>query len=74
MVTDGGYGFTTSFFPDAKTSSYRVHPNGSLRLLDATAKTTTVTKGASDMSLSRDSRYLYQLNSLPAHQRLRGRG
>lgn len=63
VTDDGRYGFTTSFFPDARISSYRVRPNGSLRLLDATANTGKVRKGASDMSLSRDSKYLYQLNS-----------
>ncbi len=38
-------------------------PNGGLELLNATANTDNVDQGASDISLSQDSRYLYQLNS-----------
>lgn len=64
VVTDSGkYGFTTSFFPDARISSYLVRPDGGLTLLNATANTANVETGASDMALSRNSKYLYQLNS-----------
>jgi 6-phosphogluconolactonase (cycloisomerase 2 family) len=64
VVTDSGkYGFTTSFFPDTRISSYLVRPDGGLTLLNATANTVNVETGASDMALSRNSKYLYQLNS-----------
>jgi len=61
VTDDGRYGFTTSFFPDARISSYLVGEDGSLELLEAVAA--GVQTGASDMSLSRESDYLYQLNS-----------
>lgn len=64
VVTDNGkFGYTASFFPDARISLYAVGRDGSLSLLDATANTENVETGASDMSLSRNSKYLYQLNS-----------
>lgn len=76
MVTDDGRtGFVTSFFepnnPDllfpesdqngSRISSYRINPDGSLELLDPIAFDPA--QGASDLALSRNSRYLYQLNS-----------
>ncbi len=61
VTDDGRYGYSTSFFPDARISSYLVGTNGSLELLEATAA--SVSTGASDISLSRDSDHLYQLNS-----------
>jgi len=65
VVTDNGkIGFTTSFFGGGRISSYRVGSNGSLELIDGAAADATVTDGASDLALSRNSRYLYQLNSL----------
>ncbi len=64
VITDNGkYGYATSFFGTGRISSYRVGSDGSLRLLDATAADVEVQPGASDLSLSRDSRFLYQLNS-----------
>ncbi|MEJ7812021.1 MAG: beta-propeller fold lactonase family protein [Gemmatimonadaceae bacterium] len=63
ITDDGKYGFATSFFGDGRISSYLVKPNGGLELLNATANTDQVDQGASDISLSEDSRYLYQLNS-----------
>lgn len=77
VATDNGrYGFTTSFFspnnpaqpfPESdqngsRISSYRINRrNGSLELLDPIAFDPP--QGASDLALSRNSRYLYQLNS-----------
>jgi 6-phosphogluconolactonase len=75
VTDDGQYGFTTSFFdpnnPDqpfpesgrngSRISSYRINPNGSMELVEAIAF--DAKQGASDQALSRDSRYLYQLNS-----------
>lgn len=65
VVTDDGtlLGFTTSFFGGGRISSYAVGSDGSLELLIADADP-DVHDGASDLSLSGDSRYLYQLNSL----------
>ena len=65
VVTDNGkYGFSTSFLADGRISSYRVHRDGSLELREADAGDDQVRTGASDLSLSTFSRYLYQLNSL----------
>lgn len=76
VVTDNGkYAFTTSFFepnnpaapfPESqrngsRISSYRVDRDGTLELLEAVAF--DAAQGASDMSLSRNSKFLYQLNS-----------
>jgi len=66
VTDDGKYGYTTSFFGEGQISSYRVGDNGSLRLLQAKAADPAegeVHTGASDLALSRYSRYLYQLNS-----------
>ena len=60
---DGTVGFATSFFADGRISSYAVGADGSLALLQADADP-DVDNGASDLSLSGDSRYLYQLNAL----------
>lgn len=58
---DGRYAYSTSFFGDGRISSYRITPGG-LQLQDDDVSG-RVTLGASDISLSRDSRFLYQLNS-----------
>ena len=63
VTDDGTLGFTTSFFGGGRISSYAVGSNGSLQLLTADLEV-DVHDGASDLSLSGDSRYLYQLNSL----------
>ena len=60
---DGTVGFTTSFYAEGRISSYAVGADGSLELLQADADP-DVHNGASDLSLSGDSRYLYQLNAL----------
>jgi 6-phosphogluconolactonase (cycloisomerase 2 family) len=63
VITDNGrYGYTTSFFADGRISAYRILPGGGLELLEADAGE-NVDQGAADLSLSRDSRYLYQLNA-----------
>ena len=69
VTDDQRLAFTTSFFGDGRISSYEVDGTGLLRLIDpvATASDSSddgVNTGASDLALSRDSAYLYQLNSL----------
>lgn len=61
LTDDGRYAYVTNF-GSGDISSYRVDPDGELRLLDATAA--RVGHGASDEALSDDSRYLYARNSL----------
>ena len=62
-ITDNNkYAFTSSFGDDGGVSSYRVSPDGSLELLNSQAA--TVGSGSSDVTLSRDSRFLYVKNSL----------
>ena len=63
VTDDGRHGYTTSFFGDGRISVYRIAPGGALELQEADAAR-RVDVGASDISLTRDSRYLYQLNSL----------
>lgn len=63
ITDDGRYAYTTSFFADGRISSYRVMPGGGLELLEADAGGPDVTQGAADISLSADSRFLYQLNA-----------
>ncbi len=62
ITDDGRYGFATSFFGEGRISSYRVGPGGELALLEADAGE-AAGLGASDITLSRNSRHLYQLNS-----------
>lgn len=70
VITDSQtIGFTTSFFGEGQISSYEVDEIGLVRLIDSVATgpnavDDNVAPGASDMSLSGDSHYLYQLNSL----------
>jgi 6-phosphogluconolactonase (cycloisomerase 2 family) len=62
ITDDNKLAFTSSFGDDGGISSYRVEPDGNLVLLDAQAA--TVGSGSSDVTLSRDSKYLYVKNSL----------
>jgi len=62
ITDDGRYGYASSFFGDGRISIYRVD-GGRLVLLEADASS-DVAAGASDLALSRDSRYLYSLNSI----------
>lgn len=65
VVTDNQqYAYATSFFGGGRISSYNVAANGALTLLNGTAADANVADGASDLALSRNSVYLYQLNSL----------
>ncbi|CAN5847795.1 hypothetical protein BH23ACT10_BH23ACT10_23900 [soil metagenome] len=66
---DGALGFTTSFFADGRISSYRLDDVGIVELIDPVATSDDaaaddVAMGASDIALSGDSGYLYQLNSI----------
>ncbi|MEO7522256.1 MAG: hypothetical protein ABIW79_10605 [Gemmatimonas sp.] len=64
VVTDNGvYGYTTSFFEGGRISLYQVGTNGSLSLVQTNADHGAAGTGASDMALSLESDYLYQLNS-----------
>jgi 6-phosphogluconolactonase (cycloisomerase 2 family) len=62
ITDDNKLAFTSSFGDDGGISSYRVDPDGSLKLLRSQAATTG--GGSSDLTLSDDSRYLYAKNSL----------
>jgi 6-phosphogluconolactonase (cycloisomerase 2 family) len=62
ITDDGRYGYATSFFGMGQISIYRTRDGGGLELLQANASF-GVPMGASDISLSRDSRFLYQLNA-----------
>ncbi len=64
VTDDGRYGFTASFFGPGRLSSYRIGVDGSLRLLQPKAAGARVKQGASDLSLSGDSRLLYSRNSV----------
>jgi 6-phosphogluconolactonase (cycloisomerase 2 family) len=62
ITDDNKLAFASSFGDDGAISSYRVAPDGSLVLLRSQAATPG--SGASDLTLSNDSRYLYAKNSL----------
>ncbi len=62
ITDDNKLAFTSSFGDDGGISSYRVEPDGNLVLIDPQAA--TVGGGSSDVTLSRDSKYLYVKNSL----------
>ena len=62
ITDDNRFAYTSSFGDDGGISSYRVHPDGNLVLLDPQAA--TVGAGSSDLTLSGNSRYLYAKNSL----------
>ena len=61
---DGRFAYTTNT-GSGSISGYRIAKDGSLTLRDADGRTgvTGVGSGPLDMSLSRDGRYLYTLNS-----------
>ena len=62
ITDDNKLAFTSSFGGDGAISSYRVEPDGNLKLLRSQAATTG--GGSSDLTLSNDSRFLYAKNSL----------
>lgn len=63
VTDDGEYGYVSSFFGDGQISSYAVGERGALTLIDGEADGGTSHEGASDLALSRNSDYLYALNS-----------
>ncbi len=72
VTDDGTLAFSSSLMNDGVISSYRVGKDGSLHLLHTAAsaddgRSATAdhnVTGLSDQALSRDSKYLYQLNSI----------
>lgn len=62
---DKRYAYTASFGDNGSISTYRVSPNGALTLIDP-GEEDSLGAGASDLALSRNSRYLYAKNSLEA--------
>jgi len=66
VLTDSGkYAYTASFGDNGSISTYRVSPNGALTLINP-GEEDSLGPGASDLALSRNSRYLYAKNSLEA--------
>ncbi|WP_173123075.1 lactonase family protein [Kibdelosporangium persicum] len=71
ITNDSRMAFTSNAFGGGTVSSYAVDENGALTLLHASATAEPgkdpnddkLTDGTTDMALSRDSQYLYQLNS-----------
>ena len=70
VTDDQKYAFVSSALGDGQLSTYAIEENGSIRLHDPVATSPTedsvndnVELGATDIALSRDSKYLYQLNS-----------
>ncbi|MEP6764924.1 MAG: beta-propeller fold lactonase family protein [Gemmatimonadaceae bacterium] len=61
---DGAYAYAVSFFGTGRISTYAVGAGGALTLLDATDDDGNAGTGASDVSLSANSKFLYQLNSV----------
>ncbi len=63
VLTDNGkFGFTASFFnPTPRLSSYSVTPQGGLSLIDGDAAVPE--QGAADLALSRNSKFLYNINA-----------
>ncbi len=62
-TNDGRYAFAVSFFDGGRISSYTLGADGSVELARADAAMGTTEDGASDATLSRDSRFLYNVNS-----------
>ncbi len=62
VATDNGkLAFAASFFEGGQISSYRVGPQGSLELIQAVAADAAL--GAADLALSRNSKFLYNVNA-----------
>lgn len=62
LTDDGRFAYTSSFGGLGAISSYRVSPDGSLKLLKSLAA--TVGTGSSDVALSADSRFLEVKNTI----------
>jgi 6-phosphogluconolactonase (cycloisomerase 2 family) len=58
------YAYAVSFFGAGRVSTYRVGADGSLTLVEAADDDGNAGLGASDASLSANSEFLYQLNSI----------
>lgn len=70
VTDDQRYAFVSSALGDGQLSTYAIEKDGRIRLHDPVATSPnedsandSVEFGATDIALSRDSRYLYQLNS-----------
>ncbi|MET0235142.1 MAG: beta-propeller fold lactonase family protein, partial [Kibdelosporangium sp.] len=71
VTSDSRMAFTSNAFGGGTISSYRIDENGALSLLQSSATAEPgkdinddrLTDGTTDLSLSRDSEFLYQLNS-----------
>jgi 6-phosphogluconolactonase len=63
VTNDGRYAYTSNT-GSSTISSYRVHPDGALKLLASVAATTDPGSSPVDMALSTGSRYLYVLNDV----------
>ncbi|MEP6835073.1 MAG: beta-propeller fold lactonase family protein [Gemmatimonas sp.] len=64
VTDDGAFAYAVSFFGTGRISRYAVGAGGALTLLDATDDDANAGTGASDVSLSANSKFLYQLNSV----------
>ncbi|MDN5869568.1 MAG: lactonase family protein [Nitrococcus sp.] len=70
LTDDQTVGYATSFFQDGRISSYLFDEIGLVRIISKVvtgspdAQNDPVAMGASDLALSRDSEFLYQLNSI----------
>ena len=62
-TNDGKYAFVVSFFEGGRISSYSIAADGSVALAHADAAMGTTQDGAADATLSRDSRFLYNINA-----------
>ena len=62
-TNDEKYAFAVSFFDGGRISSYTIAADGTVSLAKADAAMGTTEDGAADVTLSRDSRYLYNINA-----------
>jgi 6-phosphogluconolactonase len=61
VTGDGRFAYTANAH-SGTISGFRVAPDASLSLLDASGQTASVGAGNIDLALARNSQYLYQLN------------
>lgn len=62
-TNDGRYAFASSLFDGGRISSYLLGADGTVTLAQANASRRTTEDGAADLTLSRDSRFLYNVNA-----------
>lgn len=60
---EGTTAYVVSFFGGGRISTYSVSPEGGLALLKADAANGSADEGAGDVALSRDDRFLYNVNA-----------